>query len=173
MRMLSRTFAATELQGTIDGAGGPIGRSAWVQFLLAIGFIGLVGGIVCTPFSRSPTLWKVLGIVYLAVYIIVCVVLVATTSQRNTAGWVFSKYFNRTGYDSRGFVYLLGWVYTALLLGAESAAHIAEETKKPAKTVPASMFFSVLIAYVLTWIGNICVLIVRAACHPSYVLSHR
>lgn len=153
-------IAATELQGTINGAGTHIGTAAWVQFLLAIGFIGVSGALACFAFSRTPALWKGLGIVYLAVYIITCVSLVATSAQRNSVSWVFSKYVNKTRYDSRGFVYLLGWVYTSLLIGSESAAHIAEETKQPAKTVPLSMFLSSLISYTLTWIANICVLVV-------------
>ena len=47
---------------------------------------------------------------------------------------------------------MLGWVLTCVASGMEAAAHIAEDTKSPARTVPLSMFWSVAATYIMGWI---------------------
>lgn len=47
---------------------------------------------------------------------------------------------------------LAGWVLTCVASGMESAAHIAEDTKSPARTVPLAMFWSVAATYIMGWI---------------------
>lgn len=49
-----------------------------------------------------------------------------------------------------------GWVLTCVASGMESAAHIAEDTKSPARTVPLAMFWSVAATYIMGWIVGCC-----------------
>jgi amino acid transporter len=40
----------------------------------------------------------------------------------------------------------------------EASAHMAEDTKKPSRTVPLAMFWSVVATYLMGWV-SICVLL--------------
>lgn len=56
-----------------------------------------------------------------------------------------------------------GWVLTCVATGMEASAHMAEDTKRPARTVPLAMFWSVAATYGMGWV-SICVLLaVRAS----------
>jgi amino acid transporter len=65
---------------------------------------------------------------------------------------VFTSYTNNSGWSSPVVVYLLGWVGTTLASGADASAHIAEETKSPARNVPMAIFWSTFVSYCLGWI---------------------
>lgn len=55
-------------------------------------------------------------------------------------------------------VLLPGWVLTCVATGMEASAHMAEDTKKPSRTVPLAMFWSVVATYLMGWV-SICVLL--------------
>jgi len=95
---------------------------------------------------------------------------------------VFTSYRNTTGFRSKSYVYMLGascsspscsslssgtlmlppllagWVLTCVATGMEASAHMAEDTKRPSRTVPLAMFWSVAATYIMGWV-SICVLL--------------
>lgn len=48
--------------------------------------------------------------------------------------------------------FLAGWVLTCVASGMEACAHMAEDTKAPARTVPMAMFWSVFVSYAFGWV---------------------
>lgn len=64
---------------------------------------------------------------------------------------MFTSYANMTGFTSKGYVYLLGWMLTSIATGQDVAAHLAEEAKYPTRTVPRGVFWSTAISYLSGW----------------------
>lgn len=55
----------------------------------------------------------------------------------------------------------IGWSLTCVATGAESCAHLSEDTVRPARTVPMAMFWSTVASYGLGWI-TICIFLSTA-----------
>lgn len=71
---------------------------------------------------------------------------------RSSTATIFTSYANGTGFTSKGYVYLLGWVLTSIATGQDVGSHMAEETKFPTKTVPLAIFWSTAISYISGWV---------------------
>lgn len=110
-------------------------------------------------------------------------ILLSTAQEIRSAKYVFTSYHNTTGFKSKSYVYMIGvsftplarvctrfsasyadclrpsgWVLTCVATGMEASAHMAEDTKKPSRTVPLAMFWSVVATYLMGWV-SICVLL--------------
>lgn len=59
---------------------------------------------------------------------------------------------------------LIGWCLSCFAGGNEACAHLAEDTKRPARNVPLAMFWSTAVSYIFGWI-TIC--IIAATTSPS------
>jgi hypothetical protein len=70
-------------------------------------------------------------------------------------GMILTDYINETGFKSKPYVYIIGWCLTSLSTGADAAAHVAEEAKRPTETVPMAIFWSTLVSYILGWIVSL------------------
>lgn len=73
---------------------------------------------------------------------------------------IFTSYRNETGWSSKGYVYLLGWVLTSIATGQDIAGHLAEEAKHPTKTVPIGVFWGTAISYLVGWVVMLCLMAV-------------
>ncbi|GAA97304.1 uncharacterized protein L969DRAFT_14610 [Mixia osmundae IAM 14324] len=130
---------------------------AYAQTMVICAFINL-------PVSRSAWFWKVVGLQILATCFLAVISLLIYTSPKQSASEVFFSYSNNTGYKSAGVVYLLGWVLTCITTGFETAPHMSEETKVPARTIPRAVFWSTVISYVL---GSLLTLVVLSSARRS------
>lgn len=143
-------------------------QPGWQMFLLNAGHLVLCGLLLCTAPIRSPRLWKILGALSILLYMIICIGLIVgprLTGQENHDLKTLAKnlitYHNRTTFNSKGyfmdaFVFLMGTSLVSLAFGAEASAHLAEETRTPASTVPKALFASTLVSYVLGLVLNVC-----------------
>ncbi|CEQ39368.1 SPOSA6832_00890 [Sporobolomyces salmonicolor] len=147
--------------------------SFWVTGILIVAAL-----VNSSRLSRSPWLWRCGGFLIIAFWIVINVTLLTQskeiryitfgtvysdtklTGARNfsSAKFVFTSYSNSTGFESKSYVYMLGWVLTCVATGMEASAHMAEDTKKPSRTVPLAMFWSVAATYLMGWV-SICVLL--------------
>ncbi|PPQ63900.1 hypothetical protein CVT24_010367 [Panaeolus cyanescens] len=65
--------------------------------------------------------------------------------EKNTAMFVFTDYENFTGWQSRGFVVLLGFLQAVYTLeGCETAAQVAEEAQRAEILAPAAVVSSII-----------------------------
>ncbi|GAA5984441.1 hypothetical protein JCM10908_003347 [Rhodotorula pacifica] len=132
--------------------------SHWVAIALGWGIATFSALVVCSRLSRSPWLWRICGYLIVAFFLIINVIILSTAKEIRSAKYVFTSYHNSTGFHSKSYVYMIGWVLTCVATGMEASAHMAEDTKKPSRTVPLAMFWSVLATYLMGWV-SICVLL--------------
>ncbi|KAH9444807.1 hypothetical protein MJO28_013162 [Puccinia striiformis f. sp. tritici] len=145
-------------------------NTGWQSFLLNAGHLILCGLLLCTAPIRSPRLWKILGALSIVLYIIICVGLIVGPrlagyehhGPRHLAKMLVT-FHNDTTFKSKGtgadaFVFFMGTSLVTLAFGAEASAHLAEETRTPAATVPKALFASTLVSYILGLILNICLI---------------
>ncbi|POY75992.1 hypothetical protein BMF94_1077 [Rhodotorula taiwanensis] len=140
-----------------------VGASECKALLLTIrfraqGVVTLSAAIVSSRLSRSPWLWRICGYLILAFFLIINILLLTTATEIRSARYVFTSYSNTTGFSNKSYVYMIGWVLTCVATGMEASAHMAEDTKKPSRTVPLAMFWSVVATYLMGWV-SICVLL--------------
>ena len=84
--------------------------------------------------------------------ILIIVIACLTLSPERTSGeFVFGKYFNDTGFESKSFVCTIG--LTAALfsfVGYEASAHLAEETGNSAESAPKGIIYTI---QATGWVG--------------------
>ncbi|GAA6012779.1 hypothetical protein JCM10207_005357 [Rhodosporidiobolus poonsookiae] len=132
--------------------------SNWVTLAICWCICFVCGGVVSSRLSRSPWLWRVCGGLIVVFFLTINITLLVHAEQIRPASFVFRSYNNETGFESRSYVYMIGWVLTCVATGMEASAHMAEDTKKPSRTVPLAMFWSTTASYLMGWV-SICVLL--------------
>ncbi|MBW0463763.1 hypothetical protein O181_003478 [Austropuccinia psidii MF-1] len=142
----------------------------WQKFLLNAGHLAICGFLLTTAPIRSPRLWKILGGISLVFYAVICISLIvgprlagAQILGAKSHLKMLVTFKNETDFHSHGllsdlFVFLMGSSLNSLAFGAEASAHLAEETRKPASTVPKALFTSTAVSYILGLILNICLI---------------
>jgi choline transport protein len=82
--------------------------------------------------------WSVLGVIIISIVLL-------STSEKNSAKYVFSGFDNETGWSS-GIAWILGMLQAALsLIGSDAATHMSEEMPNPARDTPRAMIYSILV----------------------------
>ncbi|BGP10988.1 hypothetical protein JCM10049v2_006882 [Rhodotorula toruloides] len=132
--------------------------SFWVTVAISWGTLCFSALVVSSRLSRSPWLWRVCGFLIVAFFLIINIILLTKSERIFSAKYVFTSYRNSTGFTSKSYVYMIGWVLTCVATGMEASAHMAEDTKRPSRTVPLAMFWSVAATYAMGWV-SICVLL--------------
>ncbi|WAR60051.1 hypothetical protein PtB15_11B693 [Puccinia triticina] len=111
---------------------------------IGVAFIALCGLISITPLGRSPLVWKFLGVLTVLLNLSACIVLRTTANHQGNISTLFKvspKYYPSL---TKGYIMLRGWALATVIVGSEPAAHMAEETKNPASTVPRAMFYNAI-----------------------------
>ncbi|KIJ64797.1 hypothetical protein HYDPIDRAFT_175318 [Hydnomerulius pinastri MD-312] len=104
-------------------------------------FSGIINTVGTKAIGRMSTfnVWWTLGGTFVLV-----ITLLVKAPAKNSAAFVFTDFENFTGWDSRGFVVLLGFlqaIYT--LAGCETAAQVAEEAKRAEILAPLAVVGSI------------------------------
>ena len=90
------------------------------------------------------------------------ITLLVKAPHRNDARYVFLNFENFTGWDSKGFVVLLGFLQAVYSLeGAETAAQVAEEARNADWLAPVGIASSIAMAWM---IGLICEMRIKGLC---------
>ncbi|KAL4248417.1 Amino Acid-Polyamine-Organocation Transporter [Abortiporus biennis] len=117
---------------------------AWGVLILS-GIINTFGTKAINWMSKINLWWTICG-----TGILVGVLLGTTDGDKNSAKFVFTDYENFTGYSSRGFVVLLGFLQAVYTLeGCETAAQLAEETTRAAILSPLAILSSIVGSYII------------------------
>jgi amino acid transporter len=86
--------------------------------------------------------------------LVLVITLLVKAPHRNDANFVFFNFENTTGYSSKGFVVMLGFLQAVYALeGAETAAQVAEEAKRADWLAPLGIASSIAGSWL---IGVIC-----------------
>ncbi|KAH9903180.1 amino acid transporter [Cubamyces lactineus] len=106
---------------------------------VASGIINTIGTKAIGGMSTF-NLWWTLGGTFVLV-----ITLLVKAPVKNTAAFVFTDYENFTGWESRGFVVLLGFLQAVYTLeGCETAAQVAEEAKRAEILAPLAVVGSIV-----------------------------
>lgn len=96
------------------------------------------------------------AVIHIAVLFACCVTLLVMQKNKNTAEYVFTDVQPDSGWEPRGFSFLFGFLSVAwTMTDYDAAAHIAEETRNPAMTVPTAISSALGFTYVVGWLFNI------------------
>ncbi|KAH7915957.1 amino acid/polyamine transporter I [Hygrophoropsis aurantiaca] len=104
-------------------------------------FSGIVNTVGTKAIGRMSTfnVWWTLGGTFVMV-----ITLLVKAPEKNTADFVFTNYQNYTGWESKGFVVLLGFLQAVYTLeGCETAAQVAEEAKRAEILAPLAVVGSI------------------------------
>lgn len=96
------------------------------------------------------------AVIHIVVLFACCVTLLIMQKNKNSASYVFTDVQPDSGWTPPGFSFLFGFLSVAwTMTDYDAAAHIAEETKNPAVTVPTAISTALGFTYVVGWLFNI------------------
>lgn len=96
------------------------------------------------------------AVIHIAVLFSCCVTLLVMQKNKNSTEFVFREVQPDSGWTPSGFSFLFGFLSVAwTMTDYDAAAHIAEETKNPAVTVPTAISSALGFTYVVGWLFNI------------------
>ncbi|KAF9350491.1 hypothetical protein BGX26_011334 [Mortierella sp. AD094] len=127
--------------------------STYVIFGIYVGII-ILHGMVNSMAVRLNGIFNVIS-VWWHVFgsALIVIVLLATTSNKQSAKFVFTQWENNTGWNSDFYVFMLGLLQSQYTLsGYDSAAHMSEETKNAQKGGPWGIIRAIITAAVVGWI---------------------
>ncbi|OCB89270.1 amino acid transporter [Sanghuangporus baumii] len=120
-----------------------IAALAWGVNILS-GLINTVGTVAIGRMSAFNVWWTLAGTVVLAVTLLV------KAPSLNPAGFVFTDFENFSGWRSKGFVVLLGFLQAVYSLeGCETAAQVAEEAVRAEILAPLAIVFSIVGSWIV------------------------
>ncbi|WRT65491.1 uncharacterized protein IL334_002434 [Kwoniella shivajii] len=147
-------------------------KTPWHMFLFFLAVLLIVGTVGSTSWGRSHRFWLGSGAFGFAIWLVLCITLLATNATKNRSEHNLNTFYNTTGWTSRPYVYLLGWQFTTIASGADASAHMAEETQNPSRNVPNAMTGSVILTYILGYISIILLLLSIAPEDAATVRAH-
>lgn len=128
----------------------------WHKALFFLAVLIVVGTIGNTATASSGRYWIVAMCFGLTVWASLVISLLAkgvADRDFSRSAAISTHFFNATGWSSKGYVYILGWQYCTIAVGADVCAHMSEETQNPSRVVPKAMTWSIAITYVLGYIS--------------------
>ncbi|ORZ12458.1 amino acid transporter [Lobosporangium transversale] len=126
--------------------------NTYVIFAIYVGII-ILHGIVNSSAVRLNGLFNIVS-VWWHVFgtMLIVVVLLVTTSEKQSAEFVFTSWQNNTGWSSGFYVFMLGLLQSQYTLsGYDSAAHMSEETKNAQQGGPWGIIRAILTASAVGW----------------------
>ncbi|CAF9927739.1 MAG: hypothetical protein HETSPECPRED_006665 [Heterodermia speciosa] len=99
--------------------------------------------------KRAPWTHNIGFILSLASFFVISITCLAITQPKQSSYSVWHNFINNTGWDSDGFVFLLGLINPTYGFGGlDGAVHLAEDCFEPAKIVPRALCYSLVIGFV-------------------------
>ncbi|CUS13847.1 unnamed protein product [Tuber aestivum] len=94
--------------------------------------------------------------VSLTSFIVITITVLATSSPKQNAKFVFANFVNNTGWESNAIAFIVGlinpnWSFACL----DSATHLAEEVPRPESNIPFAIMGTVAIGFVTAFLYSI------------------
>lgn len=142
---LPQTTAQFIQAAAVIASNGTYTISAWRTYLIFLAILTFTAGSniwgnrILGRWNDAALYWSLLGVV------VISIVLLATTSPKNDARFVFAEFENETGW-SDGMAWILGLLQSALsLIGFDAALHMTEEMPRPAVDAPRAIIYAVIV----------------------------
>ncbi|KAK2731160.1 hypothetical protein FQN57_003630 [Myotisia sp. PD_48] len=120
--------------------------------LLAIALLCIMG-IICSLTTKSLhriILW--FAPINILASIGICIALLVLTPNKQSAKWVFTNVTDGSGWQSKGFSFLLGFISVAwTLTDYDGTTHMSEETHDAAIRGPVAIQTAILVSGVFGW----------------------
>lgn len=116
----------------------------------------LHAAVNCLNTAWLAKIARTYAVIHIAVLFACCVALLVLQKDKNSAEYVFTQVQPDSGWTPPGFSFLFGFLSVAwTMTDYDAAAHIAEETKNPAVTVPTAISTALGFTYVVGWLFNV------------------
>ncbi|KAF2088567.1 amino acid transporter [Saccharata proteae CBS 121410] len=120
--------------------------------LLAILILCLFG-VICSLTTKSLhkiVLW--FAPINILASISICIALLVLTPDKQSAKWVFTEFTDGSGWGSKGFSFLLGFLSVAwTMTDYDGTTHMSEETHDAAVRGPVAIRMAVLVSGIIGW----------------------
>lgn len=128
----------------------PIKREAWWEPVFHIVFVTAVAIVIMSRIARTSSFWTVTGVCNVAMTIVLLGFCIA--GARNAG-----SNHQRLGFPERskwnyGYSLMVFLGLPLKLTAFDAGAHMAEETRHPAKTVPRSLYTAAIIHFTLVYV---------------------
>jgi amino acid permease (GABA permease) len=126
--------------------------SGWILvvyagILIVHGLLNTFGVRVVSFLSDVSAWWHILGVA------IIALVLVFAPSHHASASFVFTKFVNLSGFSSKWYVFLIGFLMAQYTFtGYDASAHMSEETRSPDLAAPRGIVSSIVVSLIAGWI---------------------
>ena len=115
--------------------------------LVVHGVLNSFGVRLVSVFNNVSVWWHVIGV------LIIVGALVLLPDHHASAGFVFTKFVNNTGFHNPIYVGLLGLLLAQYTFtGYDASAHMTEETHDAARSGPRGIVMSILVSLVAGWV---------------------
>lgn len=142
-------FASFLSAAIVTGGGTPISPQDQVGVSIVFLFIWTI--LNCFRVDQVGWVNNVAAITHAGSILIIIVACLTLSPERTSGDFVFGRYFNDTGFESKSFVCTIG--LTAALfsfVGYEASAHMAEETGNSAVSAPKGIIYTI---QATGWVG--------------------
>ncbi len=119
----------------------------YAAILLLHGLINTFGVRVVAFLSDVSVWWHIFGVA------IIVIVLAVLPAHHASAGFVFGKFINKTGWSPTWYVFLIGLLMAQYTFtGYDASAHMTEETRDASVSGPRGIVSSILVSLVAGFI---------------------
>ncbi|KAI9707102.1 MAG: hypothetical protein M1836_000062 [Candelina mexicana] len=149
-------LACASMNSNFEAGAYTYAPTALQTVLLAILLLCIMG-VICSLTTRS--LHKIIlwfAPINIVASIAICIALLVLTPEKQSAKWVFTHVTDGSGWGSKGFSFLLGFLSVAwTMTDYDGTTHMSEETHDAAIRGPVAIKTAVLVSGVTGWMLTI------------------
>ncbi|KAI9723696.1 MAG: hypothetical protein M1812_000996 [Candelaria pacifica] len=149
-------LASASMNSGLEAGAYTYAPTAQQTVLLAILLLCIMG-IICSLTTRS--LHKIIlwfAPINIVASVAICIALLVLTPEKQSAKWVFTHVTDGSGWGSKGFSFLLGFLSVAwTMTDYDGTTHMSEETHDAAIRGPVAIQTAVLVSGVIGWMLTI------------------
>ncbi|KAF2271370.1 amino acid permease-like protein [Westerdykella ornata] len=150
---ISQMVLATAVMHSSLADGEPTFTPTALQTVLLAILVLCVFGCVCsfpTNWLHKIVLW--FAPINITASVCICIALLVLTPNKQSAKWVFTEVMDGSGWGSRGFSFLLGFLSVAwTMTDYDGTTHMSEETHDAAIRGPVAIRLAILVSGVVGW----------------------
>ncbi|KAA6411637.1 MAG: amino acid variant [Lasallia pustulata] len=143
-------LACASMNSTFDDGVYSYSPNALQTVLLSVALL-CVMGVICsltTKFLHRIILW--FAPINILASVGICIALLVLTPEKQSAAWVFAHVTDGSGWGSKGFSFLLGFLPVAwTMTDYDGTTHMSEETRDAAVRGPVAIVVAVLVSGVI------------------------
>ncbi|KAF2876713.1 amino acid/polyamine transporter I [Massariosphaeria phaeospora] len=154
---ISQMVLATAVMHSPVIDGGPTFTPTAFQTVLLAILVLCIAGTVCsfsTEWLHRIILW--FAPINIIASICICIALLVLTPEKRSASWVFTTVMDGSGWGSKGFSFLLGFLSVAwTMTDYDGTTHMSEETHDAAIRGPVAIRMAILVSGLVGWMLTI------------------